>query len=120
VRRDLERLLNTRRRCIPWPDEYEDLELSMYSYGIPDFTGTNASSADDVHFFLRSIQETIRRFEPRFKSVRVTLIEDGEEEDRVLRFRIDGLLHAEPVPEPAVFDTEMEPGTGTFAVQSIG
>jgi type VI secretion system protein ImpF len=118
VRRDLENLLNTRRRWVPWPAEYEELDKSLYSYGIPDFTGMNASSTDDVHQFLRTIESVIRRFEPRFKSVRVILPNNIGEEDRSLRFRIEGMLHAEPAPEPATFDTEMKAGTGTFEVES--
>jgi type VI secretion system protein ImpF len=120
VRRDLENLLNTRRRAASWPPNYEELELSLYNYGIPDFTSTNASSASDVQQFLRSLEEVIRRFEPRFKSVRVSLPESVTTEDRVLRFRVDGLLHAEPAPEPAAFSTEIEPGSGVFEVKCIG
>ena len=120
VRRDLENLLNTRRRWAPWPAEYEELDQSLFNYGIPDFTGMNASSSDNVHQFLRTIEAVIRRFEPRFKSVQVSLPDDMDEEDRTLRFRIEGLLHAEPMPEPATFETEMEAGTGAFEVQSTG
>jgi type VI secretion system protein ImpF len=119
VRRDLENLLNTRRRAASWSAAYEELETSLYNYGIPDFTGTNASSVSDVHQFLRVLEEVIRRFEPRFKSVKVSLPESVDSEDRVLRFRVEGLLHAEPMPERAAFDTEIEPGSGTFEVKSI-
>jgi len=119
VRRDLENLLNTRRRAASWPPNYEELEVSLYNYGIPDATCTNASSAIEVQQFLRSIEEVIRRFEPRFKSVRVSLLESVASEDRVLRFRVEGMLHAEPAPEPAAFDTEIEPGTGVFEVKCI-
>jgi type VI secretion system protein ImpF len=119
VRRDLENLLNTRRRAAPWPPSYEELDLSLYNYGIPDFTSTNASSSADVHQFLRVVEEVIRLFEPRFKSVRVSMPDSVESEDRVLRFRVDGLLHAEPAPEPASFNTEIEPGLGVFEVKCI-
>ena len=39
LRRDLENLLNTRWSCISWPPDYEELDLSLINYGIPDFTG---------------------------------------------------------------------------------
>jgi type VI secretion system protein ImpF len=120
VRRDLENLLNTRRRATSWPDSYDELHQSLYSYGIPDFTSTNASSSADVQQFLREIEDVIRQFEPRFKSVRVSLPQSVESEDRVLRFRVDGMLHAEPAPEPAAFNTEIEPGSGVFEVKCIG
>ena len=38
IRRDLENLLNTRLRCVPFPQELEELERSLVNYGIPDFT----------------------------------------------------------------------------------
>ena len=44
VRRDLENLLNTRWRCVSWPPNLDELELSLVNYGIPDFTGVNMGS----------------------------------------------------------------------------
>jgi hypothetical protein len=62
------------------------------------------------------IERCIRRFEPRFKSVRVELVDDGSM-DRVIRFRIDAKLYTEPVPETVVFDTALEPTTAEFEVR---
>ena len=118
VRRDLENLLNTRCRSVGWSDELEELDTSLVSYGIPDFMGANASSPDDLQRFLRIIEGVIRKFEPRFKSVAVKSIENKDVEERVLRFRIEGLLYAEPAPESAIYDTKMEPTTGKFDVRS--
>ena len=118
VRRDLENLLNTRRRAVGWSPRFEELDRSLVNYGIPDFTGTNASSSEDLRQFSKTMESVVRIFEPRFKSVSVKLLKNEQEEDRVLRFRIDGILYAEPMPEPAVFDTEMEPATGNFQVKS--
>ena len=112
VRRDLENLLNTRRRSVGWSPDLTELDNSLANYGIPDFT-----VEENVGRFINEIQGAIRRFEPRFKSVKVTLLDNKDEEDRVLRFRIAGMLHAEPAPEPTVFTTEMEPTTGTFEVK---
>ena len=36
--------------------------------------------------------------------------------DRVIRFRIDALLHADPAPEPVVFDSQLEPSSNLFKV----
>ena len=100
VRRDLENLLNTRWRCVSWPPNLEELETSLVNYGIPDFTGIRFASAN-TQGELRSILEAvIRRFEPRFSKVRVELITNADSLDRALRFRIDAMLHAEPVVEP--------------------
>lgn len=118
VRRDLENLLNTRHRPTSWPSEYAELNQSTVNYGLPDFAGTNASDAREVKRFVGIIQNLIRTFEPRFKSVQVKVVENAQAEDRVLRFRIEGTLHAEPVPEPAVFETDLEPAIGSFEVKS--
>ena len=117
VRRDLENLLNTRRRCVGWPPQMNELDLSLVNYGIPDFTGLHLGTSRLRDDFRRSIEEAIRRFEPRFKTVRVEFLTNAEPEDQTLRFRIDALLYADPAPEPVIFDSSLEPNTGTFEVR---
>lgn len=117
VRRDLENLLNTRWRCVSWPPDLNELGVSMVNYGIPDFTGAQLSRARDREEFRRVIETVIRKFEPRFKTVQVKLLSNGDALDRTLRFQIDALLYAEPAPEPVVFDSAVEPSSGTFDVK---
>lgn len=117
VRRDLETLLNTRRRNADTPAGFTELDKSLVNYGIPDFTGANLASADSREEFRRAIESTIRKYEPRFKSVRVILLDNVEPLDRTLRFRIDALVHAEPAPEPVVFDSVLEPVTRSVQVE---
>lgn len=120
VRRDLENLLNTRWRCEELPDDLDELELSLVNYGIPDFAGTNMSLPSERERLRQLIEKVIRRFEPRFKSVKVAMLQNQDEFDRSLRFRIDALLHAEPAPEPVVFDSQLEPATTHFEVKAEG
>ena len=117
VRRDLETLLNTRCRNALTPAGLEELDESLVNYGIPDFTGANLASADSREEFRRAIESIVRKYEPRFKSVRVTLLDNVEPLDRTLRFRIDALVHAEPAPEPVVFDSILEPVTRSVEVK---
>jgi type VI secretion system protein ImpF len=117
VRRDLESLLNTRRRCLSWPPALSELETSLVNYGIPDFTGSSMSRKRQREDFRRTIERVIRTFEPRFKSVQVEMLDNSEPTDQTLRFRINALLHAEPAPEPVVFDTSLEPLNGTYEVK---
>jgi type VI secretion system protein ImpF len=117
VRRDLENLLNTRRRCFPWPPGLTELEQSLVNYGAPDFTGANMGSSQGREQFRVAIERLIRRCEPRFKTVRVQMLDSTEPQDRTLRFRIDALLRADPAPEPVVFDSALEPTTGAFQVK---
>ena len=118
VRRDLENLLNTRWRCTAWPPNLEELDISVVNYGIPDFTGANMSLSSEREQLRQTIEKVIQQFEPRFKTVRVVLVENKDEFDRSLRFRIDALLHAEPAPEPVVFDSQVEPLNHRINVES--
>lgn len=116
VRRDLEKLLNTRQRCAAPPAELKELAQSLVNYGIPDFTTVRLVSSADWEAFRRALEDSIRRFEPRLGPVRVT-IEKADIDERKLRFRIDATLHADPVPEPVVFSSAMEPATGEIKVE---
>ena len=117
VRRDLENLLNTRQCCVSWPEHLKELKQSLLNYGIPDLTGASLSSAKERDDLCRALQAVIARHEPRFKSVRVTGLDNAEPLDRTLRFRIEALLLVDPAPEPIVFDSMQRPATGTFEVR---
>ena len=118
VRRDLQNLLNTRWRCSSWPPDLDELERSLVNYGIPDFTGANMSHGSARDELREIIEEVIRTFEPRFKSVKVNLVKNEDELDRTLHFRIEALLQVEPDPEPVVFHSQVEPVTGTIEITS--
>ncbi len=119
VRRDLENLLNTRWRCRSWPPELDQLELSLVDYGIPDFTGVNMSVPTEREHLRRAIQRAISRFEPRLKDAAVTILKNEDPFDRVLRFRISGILRVDPAPEPVTFDSELEPSTTTIEIKAM-
>lgn len=73
VRRDPEALLNARRCWRSWPEPLKELAVSPIGYGMPDFTaGTfnNPAMREDLRL---EIEETIRRFDPRFLKVDVAL-----------------------------------------------
>src|SRR5262249_55451052 len=65
VRRDLENLLNTRSRNVLWGTHLEELDQSLLSYGLPDFTSVSLVSATDRQKFCRLIEGIIRQNEPR-------------------------------------------------------
>ena len=109
VRRDLEALLNARRCWRSWPDALSELRTSPIGYGIPDFAAGAFSDQRRRQELRAEIEDTIRRFEPRFLSVRVHLIEGKDRLETTLRLRIDAVLHAEPAPESMTFDTLVDP-----------
>ncbi|MBY0514697.1 MAG: type VI secretion system baseplate subunit TssE [Gemmataceae bacterium] len=117
VRRDLENLLNTRRRTKPVPDVLTEAAESLVTYGIPDFSGTGPGSEEAREAFARQIEAIIRAHEPRLVRVAVELAATPDPADRTLRFRIDALLRADPAPEPVIFDSTLEPATTQFSLR---
>ena len=114
---DLEDLLNTRCRCELLPEEMSELQSSMVNYGLPDFTGVKMSGKNERGRLRRLLEDTIERYESRFLSVRVTLLENRDASDRRLHFRIDAMLNMHPSPAPVVFDSLLEPPSSTFTVE---
>ena len=116
VRRDLEWLLNT--RCYPQDvDEgLEEVLKSVVFFGLPDFTGVSAKSHIEQKRLSQAVETAIRNFEPRFIDLKVTL-EPINNIDRLLKFRIEARLDIDPVPEPIVFDTVLQLGSGEFAIK---
>jgi type VI secretion system protein ImpF len=111
VRRDLEALLNARRRWRSWPPALRQLETSPLGYGIPDFTAGSFNDKARREQLRAEIEDIIRRFEPRLASVRVTLLNGKDEMEATLRLRIEALMHAEPAPDPVAFDTLVDATT---------
>jgi type VI secretion system protein ImpF len=117
VRRDLEALLNARRRWRSWPAHMTQLATSPIGYGIPDFASGAFGDAQRREELRQEIESTIRRFEPRFLSVRVHLLETQDRLETTLRLRIEAVLHAEPAPEAVTFDTLVDPTRDDIVVR---
>jgi type VI secretion system protein ImpF len=117
VRRDLQNLLNTRWKCEVWPPEYETLELSLVNYGIPDFSGVNMGGPASQKRLIQIVERAIEFFEPRFLRFTLFPIENKKKFDRTLKFKIEGLLKAEPAPEPVSYDTIMDVSSAEFEVK---
>ncbi|HYZ84158.1 MAG TPA: type VI secretion system baseplate subunit TssE [Bryobacteraceae bacterium] len=120
LRRDLEWLLNSRRIAL---DEVEtsfpETSKSLFYYGLPDFTALSFASPKDRQRLLRQLEQTIRTFEPRLASVKVTAIENATDlqQRRLMRFQIEGLLKMDPAPEHVSFDTVLQLTSGDFTVR---
>jgi type VI secretion system protein ImpF len=109
VRRDLEALLNTRWRCTDLPEEMEELEQSLANYGVPDVTGAAFAGPQSRAELIRLIERAIKRFEPRLRSVRLSLVNVDDPMERTLRFKIDAVLCVDPIEERVLFDSVLEP-----------
>lgn len=115
VRRDLEWLLNTRCHGDVDVDESSEVRRSVAFYGLPDIMGMSPKSPQEQKRLTKALETAIKYFEPRFLNPKVTLEPVGNI-DRQLRFRIEASLDIEPSPEPVVFDTVLQTGSGEFSV----
>jgi len=118
VRRDLEALLNTRRRWRSWPEDYSELSVSPVGYGISDFSAGAFNDPQRREWLRAEVEQAIRRFEPRLTRLRVTLIKAKDELDARVQLRIEGLLRTEPAPEPIAFDTLVDAATAEVQVKA--
>ena len=116
VRRDLEWLFNTRRYLGDIDEKLEETPNSVVAFGLPDFTAVSVRSHLELKRLRKSIETAIKNYEPRFLDVKV-ILEPIDNSDRILNFRIEAFLNIEPSPEPIVFDTVLELGTGDFEVK---
>ena len=117
VRRDIEALLNARRRRLPPEPGLSELVLSPVGYGVPDPTAGSFTEEERRNAISREIQATIARFEPRLTNIKVQLRKDERVAvDRVLRLRIEAILRTDPVPEQISFETLVRPTTLDVAV----
>lgn len=119
VRRDLESLLNTRYHIVQPPDQFKEVEKSLLNYGLPDLATINIIDAKKRDEFTASLQKTLVEYEPRFKSVKVSYIDNKDETDRTLRFRIDAVIYADPLPQVVVFDSILESVTRSVSIKEI-
>jgi type VI secretion system protein ImpF len=113
--RDLSALLNTRRAEQDFDPAYEEATNSLLSFGIADFTSYNLKSGDEQERVRRSIERTIRQFEPRLARVAVA-IEEPDPLRPVLRFQIDALLRIGQEGEAVVFDVSLHRESRRMAV----
>src|SRR6185437_6393574 len=107
VKRDLEWLLNSRQIVAKLPKDLRQLDRSLLTYGLPDFTAAGLSSIGEQDLLRRTVEDAVRRFEPRLSRVTVA-IETSREHERAIRFRIDAMLNVDPEPEPVTFDSILQ------------
>jgi len=117
LRRDLEWLLNSRRTPEAVGSEFQELEQSLYNFGLPDATTLSRDSLRDRTKLTRMIEETLRTFEPRLSQIQVVLVESATGSQHVMRFQIEALLDMDPSPEHISFDTLLQLSSGEYQVK---
>jgi type VI secretion system protein ImpF len=117
VRRDLEALLNARRRRRPLPRLLSELPSSIIGYGVPDPVSGTYSVPDLRATLAREVEATIQRYEPRLTRVSVELTNSNDPLGGTLRMKVGAVLRADPVPEQVSFETLLEPITRDITVR---
>lgn len=117
VRRDLESLMNARFRLMEPSEEYTQLDDSLLNYGLPDLATVNITDLEKRKEFTKRMENILKDFEPRFKEVNVSYLDNKDNLDRTLRFRIDATLYADPQPEVVIFDSILEPVTRSISIE---
>ena len=95
-----------------------ELATSPIAFGIPDFGAAAFNDPRQREQLRLEIEDTIRRFEPRFLSIKVVLGDAETRLESTLRLRIEAVLHAEPAPEAVTFDTLLDPSNDQVIVRS--
>ncbi len=113
--RDLAALLNTRRLEDAIDPAYEECANSVLTYGVADFTAFNLKNGLEQERLRRSIERSVRRFEPRLSRVTV-LLEEPDPVKPVLRFQISAVLRLDASAEPLLFDVTVHRDQRRIAV----
>jgi type VI secretion system protein ImpF len=113
--RDLAALLNTRRAQEDFDPNYEQASASLLTYGIIDFTSYNLKNDVDQELVRRSIERSIRQFEPRLTRVTVNM-DELDSLRSVLRFQVKALLRTQGNSENVLFDVSLHRESRRIAV----
>jgi type VI secretion system protein ImpF len=115
VIRDLENLLNTKRRIHYVSPNYREVLKSGFIYGLSDYTASNPGSVTVKQQLRQEIEKVISMFEPRLQNVTVQIDTDGKK-FHALRFRINAVLVIDPIKEPVSFDTYFDAVRGIYRI----
>jgi len=91
------------------PEQLPLLDFSLLNYGLEDIATINLESNKHVQLFCRKMEDTIRNFEPRIKSIKVGSKNALDMRDMCFHFRVEAILHASPDNESIVFDSAINP-----------
>jgi type VI secretion system protein ImpF len=113
--RDLAALLNTRRAEEDFDPAYEQATASLLTFGVTDFTSYNLKAQIDQDCVRRSIERSIRQFEPRLTRVTVS-VDQFDPLRPVVRFQVSAMLRAEPASDALLFDITLHRESRRIAV----
>ncbi|WEX08241.1 type VI secretion system baseplate subunit TssE [Chelativorans sp. AA-79] len=116
IRRDLEALLNTRRRPVSAPPELGELKDALVSFGVDSMVSANLATEEAKSALARAIERRITLFEKRLSDVRVT-IPGKTAGERTLRMRIEAATRLHDGMPPISFETRLDPSSQRFLLE---
>jgi type VI secretion system protein ImpF len=116
IRRDIEALLNTRRRPNSPPAALSDLGDALVNYGVDGMVSANLFTDEAKARLARIIERRIATFETRLAHVRVTILTNRTITDRALRLRIEASFRLIDGMPPISFESVIDPSTQRFLV----
>lgn len=117
LRRDLERLLNTRRCPKSPPAGVGDLSDSLVAFGVDGFFVTSLVTDRQREEFAAAMERRIRVFEPRLSELTVSTLPPRHPSERSLRLRIEAVYRAQEGMPAIAFETAVDPSTQRFRVE---
>lgn len=120
LRRDVEALLNSRRRFLRMDPGYNEIEDTFINFGVPDFSNEGFTTKDHREELRREIERTLARHEPRLSGITVEPMDSGDRQVDILKFRIVATVRVESGPEALIFDTQVEPSDWSVVVEDAG
>jgi type VI secretion system protein ImpF len=105
VRRELERLIDT-RRAVTVEQSKADSPDTVMEYGIPDWSNIAAFGVVSQAAFARAVREAILVYEPRLHNPVVKIVRDAKRLGKLV-FEISGELRLNTVIEPVSFPLDL-------------
>jgi type VI secretion system protein ImpF len=99
---------------------YPQVQSSVLNYGMPSLAGTAVVSVDALET-AATIEQAIKRFEPRLRKIRVTPEPARDRADgHALSFKIDAELWGQPASQHLVLRTRIDTDSGNVSVTDAG
>jgi type VI secretion system protein ImpF len=114
IRRDLEALLNTRRRPTAPPSIYDELGDALVSFGVDGMVSANLVTDEAKS----RLERRIALFETRLSDVQVSILKSRGSGERALRLRIHATFRVHEGMPPISFESTIDPSTQRFLVEA--
>lgn len=118
IRRDLEALLNTRRRPEAPPSALNELNDALVSYGVDGMLSASLVTDESKLRLARLMERRIAMFETRLSNIKVTILKARMEGERALRMRINASFRLHEGMPPVSFESRIDPSTQSFIVEA--